>query len=141
MGFFGSLGKGLGAVGKGLLSVVKTGVNVAGSVAGIGAIFPPSNGGTVQAQAASLPSPQTAPVVGNVPVAASPSLMDTLKYTFGSIGDWFSGKTHAQIDANVGAGGRVTDLPGTGSPFPSWLIPVGLGGAALLLLSGRSRRR
>jgi hypothetical protein len=145
MSFFktlGNIGKGIA---KGVLGVSKTAVNIAGNVVGIGPVFPSgSNGGAQQAAAVSIAPPVGAVYTQqgwSVPVAPAPSLLDLAKDALGGLGNALNGRTHVQVDANVGAGGRIADMPGTGSAWPSWLLPVAAGGAILLLMSGSNRRR
>lgn len=136
----GSIGK---SVGKVALGVGKTAANVAGTYVGVGPLF--GSGGSQTAASAPV-APSTAAVAGTGPVANtsnSPSLngglLGSLTGFLNSASSALLGKTHIQVDGNLGTGGREVDS--SASSTPSWLMPAAIGGGALLLISMLLRRR
>jgi hypothetical protein len=129
---FGSILKGIG---KGVLSVGKVAVNVAGNVVGVGTIIP-SNGGAQNAAVASI-NPNVRD--GNPGFVAAPSiwgqLAGNLTDALGGLGNWLNGRTQTQNRVTIGTGDNNQN------GLPSWLLPAGILAAVLLLFSGGSKSR
>ncbi|MET3979985.1 hypothetical protein ABIB62_002672 [Mucilaginibacter sp. UYP25] len=140
MSIFSFLGKGLKIVGKTALGVVGSTVGLSG----LSTVFDKKPNANVTPQPATVAASLNigTPFDPNNP--AGQSIGGAITGLFGSMSDFFSGRTHVQADVHTEIGG-TRDPYGSArsSGLPSWLIPVGLGGLALLLLSksGSSSRR
>ncbi|MEB0302362.1 hypothetical protein [Mucilaginibacter sp. 5C4] len=137
MSIFSFLGKGAKLIGKAALGVVGSSIGLSGL----------SNVFDKKTTSNAIPAP--AMVAPSLNIGTPPnsnyggkSLGSTIVGMFDSITDFLQGRSHAQLDVNVGTGGRASDGYNTTSGLPRWLLPVALGGIAILFLSksGSSRR-
>ncbi|MEB0278965.1 hypothetical protein [Mucilaginibacter sp. 10B2] len=139
MSFFSFIGKIGSTIGKTALGAVGSTVGLPGlsTVFDKRANAPAATAPVVVATAASINPYQP----DNVNNAGGASLLGLAKNFLSSASDFLSGRSHAQIDANVGAGGRLSDPYGNSSSGS--MLPWFLGGGVLLfvLFSGGSRSK
>jgi len=139
MSFFSTLGK----IGKGVGKLALGAVGTATGVQGLSTMFDSNKS----------PSSSPVPYDSRSGVAASlnlggasydsqnaggGSLLNSVKGFLNSASGVLSGKSHIQTDVHTEIGGTANGKMGG---LPSWILPVGIGAALLLFLSGGGRRR
>ncbi|MEB0260748.1 hypothetical protein [Mucilaginibacter sp. 10I4] len=139
MSIFSFLGKGLKLVGKTALGVVGSSIGLSG----LSNVFDKKTSSNVTPEQHTVAASLN---IGTTPDPNNPagqSIGGAITGLFGSMSDFFSGRTHVQADLHTEIGG-IRDPLGyeTTSGLPPWLLPVALGGIAILFLSksGSSRR-
>jgi hypothetical protein len=130
LSIFGKIGSTVGKVALGTVGTV-VGVN------GLGNVFDKKSNGT----------PNPAMVATSLPVGnrmdtqnvAGGSLLSSFTGFLNGATSFLTGQSRAKVDVHTAIGGTQDDRYNTSS-MPSWLLPVGLIGLVVLLLSGGSRR-
>lgn len=127
MSIFSAIGKVAGTIGKGA-------VNMVTSTVGIGQVFDMTGGGSSPA----APAPVAAAAVQSVQQPTG-TIGGAVAGLINGLTGFLTGQSHAQVDLHTQVGGTA-DPNASNSQLPSWLLPAGIGIAAIVLLSGRNKK-